>query len=310
MAALRTLWVDKYRPTSVEDYIFQDANQKTNVLRMVIDQSIPNLLLSGIQGTGKTSLARLLLRELEVDEMDILSINASEKTSIDNIRETVIPFITSYASGDYKIVIMEEANKLSKAAQDSMKVILEDYAQYVRFIFTTNEEHKILPAIKSRFQQFRFKAHSKPLVINLLTHILTEEKVKFNPELLLGYVNAAYPDIRKTIHLIEQNSKTGTLMPVTNLNENAEYKSIMLGLIENDNFGKIKSAVVPMIEPEEWDDAYKFLYENLSKSPKLSGDVNAMGEAVVWIAEYMYRHSMVSEPSINAAALMIRLSQI
>ena len=310
MSTLRQLWTEKYRPQDVDEYIFQDATQKKTIIQMIIDQTLPNMLLSGIQGTGKTSLARLLLRELGVDENDILTINASEKTSIDIIREAVIPFITSYGQGDFKVVILEEVDRLSHAAQKSLKVITEDYSDLVRFIFTTNEEHKINVAIKSRFQQFRFKAHNKNLVNQMMTNILTKEGIKFKPELVTEYVDAAYPDIRKTINNIEQNSKTGTLLASQSTAENAEYKSQMLECLEKDNWLKMKSHVIPFIEPEEWDSAYKFLYENLDKSPTLSEDNDRMGAAIVMIAEYMYRHALVAEPSINAAALVIRLSQI
>lgn len=310
MSVLRTFWVDKYAPKEIDDYIFQDAAQKKLVLKIIIEQSLPNLLLSGIQGTGKTSLASLLLRELAVDESDILVINASNNTSVDTIRDEVMPFITSWAVGDYKVVVLEEVSRLSPAAQDALKVPLEQYADIVRFIFTTNEENKIIPAVKSRFQTLRFKSHNKNNIKDLLIKILDAEKVKYAPDQIPLFVEAGYPDIRQTIHLLEQHTSGGKLSPIVTVNQNAEYKSVLLDIIEKDNWIQMKNLVVPYISIEEWDGMYKFLYENLHKSPIFNADDERMGAAVVWIAEYMYRHTFVADPAINGAALAIRLSQI
>lgn len=310
MSALRTFWVDKFAPKEIDDYIFQDAAQKKLVIKIVMEQSLPNLLLSGIQGTGKSSLAGLLLRELGVDESDIMVINASSATSVDYIREDVMSFITSWAQGPYKVVVLEEASRLSQAAQDALKVPIEQYADVVRFIFTTNEENKIIPAIKSRFQTLRFKSHNKTSVANLLLKILETEKVKHTADQIPAFVEAGYPDIRQTIHLLEQHTSGGKLSNIVSVNQNAEYKSILLDIIEKDKWFQMKDLVVPYISIEEWDGVFKFLYENLHKSPNFSADPERMGAAVVWIAEHMYRHTLVSDPAINGAALAVRLSQI
>lgn len=310
MSALRTFWVDKFAPKEIDDYIFQDAAQKKLVLKIIIEQSLPNLLLSGIQGTGKSSLAGLLLRELAVDESDILVINASNNTSVDMVRDEIMPFITSWAQGDYKVVVLEEVSRLSPAAQEALKVPLEQYADVVRFIFTTNEENKIIPAVKSRFQTLRFKSHNKASVADLLTKILDAEKIKYQPDQVPSFVEAGYPDIRQTIHLLEQHTSGGKLSNIVSVNHNAEYKSVLLDIIEKDNWFKMKDLVVPYISIEEWDGMYRFLYENLHKSPNFSGDPDRMGAAVVWIAEHLYRHTLVSDPAINGAALAVRLSQI
>lgn len=310
MSNLRQLWVDKYRPNDVDSYIFHDSSHKAAIIRMIINGSIPNLLFSGIQGTGKSSLARLLLRELNVDECDILQINASSSTSVDMVRERIEPFITSFAIGEFKVILLEEADALSHAAQKSLKVLTEDYADFVRFIFTTNEEHKINAAIKSRFQQFRFKAHSKTLVKRMMAEILATEKVQYDEEVLEDYIESAYPDIRKVIHLLEQNSMTGTLVATSGTAENAEYKSKMLECIEKDEWFDMSIKVLPFVTSQDWDEAYTHLYTNLHKSPALSADDGKMATAVVLIAEYLYRQSLCSDPIINAHALMIRLSQI
>lgn len=309
--SLRQIWSQKYRPTELDEYLFQDKNQKSTIIKMVLEQSIPNILLSGIQGTGKTTIARLLVKELGVDEDDVLDINASKNTSVDIVREVIEPFIVSFATGEFKVIILEEADRLSPAAQKALKVITEDYTDVVRFIFTTNEENKIIPPLKSRLQQFRFKSHNVANIEKLMERILEAEGVKFDAENLSKYVSVCYPDIRKTINLIEQNSKTGTLMSLQSVaSENSDFKAKMLEFIENDAWYEMKTDILPDIDPSEWEDAYRFIYENLHRSPKMSADVANMKNAYVFVAEYLYRHTLCADPLINATALIIRLSEI
>lgn len=310
MSVLHKLWCEKYRPRDVEEYIFQDKAQKTAFIKMIINQSIPHLLLSGIQGTGKTSLAKLLITELDVDESDLLTINASDETSVDMVRDKIMPFITSFAVGNFKVVLLEEADSMSPTAQKALKFILEEYADVVRFIFTCNQEHKIIPPIKSRCQQFRFKSHSAIQVEALLQTILDAENVAFNDELVSTYVALCYPDIRKTIQMVQQYSSTGTLAEVQGTSENSDYKFKLLEHIEADSWYAIRDDVLPIIQVEDWEDAYKFIYENLHRSPKLAADLPSMKNAIVTIAEYLYRHTLCADPVINASALVIRLDEI
>jgi DNA polymerase III delta prime subunit len=119
--AIKQLWVEKYRPSSIQEYVFQDDSQKTQVERMIRDGDIPHLLLSGVQGSGKTSLARILINALEIDEMDILEINASDKTGVDYIRDTIMGFAESFPMGKYKVIHLEEC-----LAEDTLVDIIRD----------------------------------------------------------------------------------------------------------------------------------------------------------------------------------------
>ena len=309
MSLLHALWCEKYRPSDVEDYLFQDTSQKTTFYKYILSQSIPHLLLSGIQGTGKSSLAALLIRELEVDPSDILILNGSIKNSVEVVRQEISSFIMLCAMGSFKVVLIEEADRLTAAAQDSLKDIFETYSEYVRFIFTCNHEQKITPALKSRFQHFRFKAHSKANVEARMVHILNEEKIKFEPTIVKDYVDVCYPDIRKTINLLQQNSGSGTLFPIIGTNENAEFQTKLIDMIDKDQWYTIKDEVLPNLDVEHWEDFYRCLYQNIGRSPTLSITANAK-QAYVLIAEYLYRHSIVSDPLINATALVVRLSEV
>jgi DNA polymerase III delta prime subunit len=310
MSVLHKLWCEKYRPRTVEDYVFQNKAQKSKFLKMIVDGSIPHLIFSGVQGTGKTSLAHLLLNLIGVDEDDILIIDCSKDTSVDMVRNEIDSFIKQFATGEFRVVLMEEADQFSPGAQKALKVTLEEYADVVRFIFTTNHEQKILPAIKSRCQQFRFKAHSIPQVTNLMMNMLEAEGMLYDPDELDKYIALCAPDIRKTINVLQENSVGKKLMPASDsTSENSEYKYKMLELIEQDQWDEIRTQVLPNIATEEWDDAYRFLYENIHRSPKME-DVANMKQAVVAIAEYLYRHSFFADPIINADAMIIRISDI
>lgn len=311
MSVLQKLWFERYRPTEVEDYLFQNKAQKAKFLKMIVDRSLPHLLLSGVQGTGKTSIAHLLMKQIGVDEDDILIIDASKDTSVEFVRNEIDTFIKQFPTGDFRVVLMEEADQFSAAGQKALKVTLEEYADVVRFIFTTNHEQKILPPIKSRCQHFRFKAHNVLQITNLAMNILEKEGMLYDPDDVDKYVALCYPDIRKTIQMLQENSVGKKLMPATDTtSENSDYKYKMLECIEQDQWDEFRTEVLPNIATEEWDDAYRFLYENIHRSPKMQEDVANMKQAVVVIAEYLYRHSFFADPIINASALVIRLSEI
>ena len=211
MRETHKLWVEKYRPKTIDKYIFHDDQQKASVMRMINDQSIPHLLLSGSAGTGKTTLARILIRTLNVDMTDVLVLNASDENSVDVMRDKIKGFISTIAFGDFKVVYLEEADRLTPHAQEVMRNMMEAYADQARFILTCNHENRITAPIKSRCQHFHFRAPDQISVTEYCVNILAEEKIKFSLPLLEKYVVYGYPDVRKIINLLQQNSVEGKL---------------------------------------------------------------------------------------------------
>lgn len=309
MAILQKLWCEKYRPSRVEDYLFQDSTQKLSILKMIADQSIPHLLLSGVQGSGKTSLSKLLVKELELDDTDVLLINASDENSVDVIRDKIKSFISTFAMGPFKIVQLEEADYISLNGQGVLRQMMEEYADVARFILTCNYDHKIIPAIKSRCQQFRFKAFDKDDIAERVVVILASEHVRFDLDLVDKYISAGYPDVRKVINMLQQNTIDGVLLPPTNESDSGDYKFKLIELLERDNWFEIRKLLCSSVPAEEWEDVYRFLYENISKSVKFSTQ-EKWEAGIVVIADHLYKHSICADPEINAAAMFIRLAQL
>lgn len=305
-----TLWVEKYRPKKIEDYIFHDARQREAILNMIAEKSIPHLLFTGPPGSGKTTLAQILIASMGLPEMDVLTINASDENSVDVIRDKIKNFITTAAMGDYKIVHLEEADYISPAGQGIMRRLMEDYADVARFVLTGNYEHKITPAIKSRCQQYHFKSADVNDIAEYLVNVLAAEKVQFNLNVLDKYITAAYPDIRAILQLVQQHSVNGALLPPPNEATTGDYKFQLLDLIERDKWTQARAITCSNVLPEEWEDVYRFLYENISRAPKMTEDVSKWEEAIIIIAEHLYKNAIVGDQEINMAACFIRLGQL
>lgn len=305
-----SLWVEKYRPTQLDQYIFHDPSHRQAFERMVNDHSIPHLLLSGIQGTGKTSVGQVLTNELDLDPTDVLIINASDENSVDTIREKIKSFVSTFALSDFKIVQLEEADYISPNGQAILRRLMEEFHETARFILTCNYENKIIPAIRSRCQHFRFKAHDRNDITERIAEILLQENVKFSIELLDKYVSVGYPDIRKIINLVQQNTVDGKLQQIQAQSEGDDYKFQLLDLLEQDNWVEARKLACSQVpSAEEWESVYRFLYENLQKVPRFkNNDKWEMGITI--IAEHLYKNALVADPEINACAMFIRLGQI
>jgi len=303
------LWCEKYRPTKLDEYVFHDESQKTAFYQMVGDKTIPHLLLSGVQGSGKTTIAQILINEIVTDEADVRIINASDENSVDDMRDKIKHFISTFPMGEFKIVLLEEADYLSLSAQAVLRKYMEDEASSARFILTCNYDNKIIPPIKSRSQHYRFKAPDKNGIAEFAAKILIAEKVEFDLDRLDKYVAVGYPDIRKIVNLLQQNSPSGSLLNHATEIEAGDYKFQLLDLIGEDKWQDARMLLCANVPAEDWESIYRFLYENIRKSPKFTQQ-DKYYSAILVIAEFLYKNGICADPEINAAAMLISLSQI
>ena len=305
------LWIEKYRPKTLDDYLFHDNQLKKSVARWIEeDKIIPNLLLSGVQGTGKTTLAKILISALGVQAYDVLVINASDENNVDTIREKIISFATTLPIGEFKVFLLEEADYISQAGQGILRNLMEQASNTARFILTCNYNNKIIPPIRSRCQHYDFRPTDREEVMALATRILAREKVKFNFDDLENYVAIGYPDIRKIINLLQQNVHEGLLTGLEETRQDGDYKFKLLPLIEKDDWFAARKLLCANVANEEWGEVYRFLYENIDKCPKFLPDSEKWEEAIIIIAEHLYQDSLVSDREINAASMLIQLARL
>ena len=311
MDTVMELWVDKYRPTTTDDFVFNAEGHKQVINEYIEKGSFPNLMLEGIQGTGKTTLARLLINACGVDPSDVLELHASDDNGVDTMRDELKSFITTFPIGKFKVVLFEEADGLTPKAQDILRKFTEDYADNVRYIFTCNNSHKIKAPLHSRCNTFSFKACDVDVATSMVAQILVKEKIKFTIDVLDTYVSAFHPDMRKLIHELQAHSINGKLIALDDSDSSvsAEIETEMMQLISKDQWSQLRKFLCEHVDRDGWESIYRALYENLHESPKFSKTEN-WEEGIVVIAEHLYKDSMVADREINMAAALIRLKQI
>ena len=304
---MKELWVEKYRPKTVDGYVFRDEAQRNQVKTWIKDQTIPHLLFSGNAGIGKTTLAKLLFNELDLNDLDILEINASRTNSVDDVRDKIVNFVQMIPFGDFKVVLLDEADYLSPNAQAALRGVMEEYHTTARFILTCNYPNRIIPALHSRCQGFHIERIDQTEFTARVAEIVLTEGVTPDLDILDTYVKATYPDLRKCINMVQMNCVDGTLVPPSKADAgNADYKIEMVELFKAGKIGQARKLVCSQARPEEIEDIYKWLYDNID----LFGDEEKQESAILIIKQGLVDHTLVSDPEINLAATLIRLARL
>lgn len=304
---MKELWVEKYRPRTINEYVFRDENQKKQIETWIKDKSIPHLLLSGNAGIGKTTLAKVLINEIGIEDYDVLEINASRTNSVDDVRDKIMTFVQMIPFGPFKVVLLDEADYLSPNAQAALRGVMEEYHSTARFILTCNFSHKIIKPIHSRCQGFNIERIDKTEFTARIATILVQESIEFDLDVLDEYVKLTYPDLRKCINLTQQNSRDQKLSTVTKSDAGeSDWKFDVVNLFKSGKIAEARKILCGSIRAEEMEELYIWLYNNL----EIFGSEKNQDQAILIIKQGLVDHAFIADPEINLAATMVKLARI
>ena len=297
-----SLWVEKYRPDTLEGYVGNEhILEKVKIY--IENEDVPHLLLYGVAGTGKTTLAKIITNQIDCD---VMYINASDENSVDAVRDKIRGFASSMGFRKWKVVILDEADYLTPNAQAALRNLMETFSKSTRFILTCNYVEKVIDPIQSRCQTFAITPPSKKEVAKRLFDILNEEGVEFNKEDLAILVNSGYPDIRRVLNAAQRQVVKGQLKIDTTSTVQANYIDNVVKVLQNggdikQQFTEIRQIIADS-KVKDFTPLYRSLYDEIDTYA--SGKV---GQTILNIADGQYKDSMVVDKEINVMAMMLNI---
>jgi len=297
-----SLWVEKYRPDTLEGYVGNEhILEKVKIY--IENEDVPHLLLYGVAGTGKTTLAKIITNQIDCD---VMYINASDENSVDAVRDKIRGFASSMGFRKWKVVILDEADYLTPNAQAALRNLMETFSKSTRFILTCNYVEKVIDPIQSRCQTFAITPPSKKEVAKRLHQILTEEGVDFKTEELAVLVNSGYPDIRRVLNAAQRQVVKGELKIDTTSTVQANYIDNLVKVLEKggdvkQQFTEIRQIIADS-KVKDFTPLYRGLYDEVDTYA--SGKV---GQTILNIADGQYKDSMVVDKEINVMAMILNI---
>jgi len=297
-----SLWVEKYRPSNLDEYVGNE-HLKTKVADYLQSGDVPHLLFFGKAGTGKTTLAKLIVNSIDCDH---IIINASDENNVDTVRNKVKGFASTIGFRNSKIVILDEFDYMTPNAQAILRNLMETFSKHCRFILTCNYVEKVIDPIQSRCQTFQIVPPTKKDVAIQVSQILGKEDVRFEPKDLVPIIDSSYPDIRKIINTCQLNSSKGILkVDVSNI-MNSDIKIKIVDLLKgNDDkrnkYMKIRQAVADS-RIQDFSEIYGYLYEKIEE---YAGDNTS--NVILTLSEGQYKDSMVIDKEITFMATIIQI---
>jgi DNA polymerase III delta prime subunit len=300
-----SLWVEQYRPTTLENYVGNE-HLKDKVKGYIESGDVPHLLLYGRAGTGKTTLAKLITKSVECDYMII---NASDENNVDMVRNKVKGFASTVGFKPLKIVILDEFDYMSQNAQAILRNLMETFSKHCRFILTCNYVEKVIEPIQSRCQTFQIVPPTKKDVAIQISKILKSENVKFEPKDLVPIIDAGYPDIRKIINTCQLNSHKGELkVDVQNLLEN-DYKMKILDILKSNDdkrnrYMKLRQTLIDS-RVTDFTELFTLLYDKVDEyAPSNTANV------IIALSQGQTNHFHSIDKEIPMAACLIEINSL
>lgn len=318
---LNMLWVEKYRPTSLEEMVLPEA-QRLKFQEFINEGEIPNLLLHGSPGTGKSTLSKILAKSLNCDSIEI---NGSLMNSIDDVRNTIKPFVSRYTDKDWLIVVIDEADYLSPNAQKGLLNLIEEVSDYARFIFKCNDINKIISAMYSRLQKYNLQSEENKLsLVNRVNHILKEENIDYEAEDLASVFEACYPDIRDIIGTISTNVIDGKLSITSNINSsNVAFINKIGEILDKYKENKVVNKkqvkrdirdikkVITNFKIINFNSIFEYLYELMDNDNFIaSDDVDTYMELFTIIGDHNMNHVRCVNRELDILALFSKVINV
>jgi DNA polymerase III delta prime subunit len=255
-----------------------------------------------------STIAKVLINELEIDEFDLLEINASRENSVDTIREKIISFVETMPFGDFKVVLLDEADYISPNGQAALRGVMETYHASARFILTCNYPNKIIPALHSRCQGFHIDRIDITEFTARVATILVEESVEFDLDTLDTYVKATYPDLRKCLNICQMNSSDRVLsLPSGDEGGSQDYKLAVVDLFKEGKILEARSLLCNNARPDEMEDIFRWMYDNLDL---WASEQEKQDQAILIIRDGLVNHTLVADPEINLSATLCELTSL
>jgi DNA polymerase III delta prime subunit len=303
MNSKHTLWVEKYRSQNLDTYVGNEG-VKAFISKCITNNDIPHLLLYGKPGTGKTTLAKLITKNIKCD---VMYINASDERGIDTIRDKIVDFASVNSFNPIKIVILDESDYITPQAQAALRNVMETYSVKTRFVLTANYAERIIDPLKSRCQTFHIEPPSKGDVAKHIAGLLDKEEVKYELSDVAALIKTYYPDIRKIINAAQQSVDENNILNPGALVPNVEgaLTAIIDALKSNDKnaWANIRQ-VIADADVNDFIPLYTGLYERATEYTKSPADV------AIHSAQYLWQNNTIADKEINFMAFMSQILKI